>query len=162
MSDVSIRPVDFADPADVDAMVAMIDVYASDPMGVGAPLDAQVRAALPARLAEHPAALGWVARVADKPVGVAAAFSALSTFAARPRINIHDLSVVSGHRGLGIGWKLLAAVEEYARATNCCALTLEVRCDNHPAKHLYRKFGFIGPTEWHPPEMLAFWKKTLE
>ena len=161
MSEVEIQQVDFNVPDDVEAVVAMIDAYARDPMGKGAPLDAKVRAALPAGLAEHPAALGWVARLAGEPVGVAAAFWAYSTFTARPRINIHDLSVVPGHRGLGIGWRLLAAVEDYARAKNCCALTLEVRCDNRPARHLYQKFGFVGPTEWDPPEMLAFWTKTL-
>lgn len=140
----------------------MIDAYARDPLGDGAPLGPQVRAELPARLAQHPAALGWVARLANEPVGVLTALWAFSTFAARPRINIHDVAVLAGHRGIGIGHQLLEAVEGYARGTDCCALTLEVRGDNRAAKHLYSKLGFVGPADWAPPETMAFWKKTLE
>ncbi len=162
MRDISIRQADFANPADVDAYTHMLDAYACDPIGNNRPLDARVRKELGPRLAEHPGALAWLAWLEEQPVGVLTAFLSFSTFAAQPRINIHDVAVLPGQRGLGIGRKLIEAVEHHARSTGCCALTLEVRYDNPAARHLYTKLGFTGPTDWHPPETMAFWKKTLE
>lgn len=162
MPDADIRQVDFANTSDVEALVSMVDAYSRDAMGSAAPLPDGIRQQLGPAYAAHPAALSWMAWIGGQPVGVATALWAFSTFAAKPRINIHDLSVVSAHRGAGLGWRLLTAVEEYARSHDCCALTLEVRADNHAARHLYRKFGFTGAEDWTPPDTLAFWKKVLD
>ena len=51
----------------------------------------------------------------------------LSTFHAAPLLNIHDLAVVPGVRGQGVGRALLTAVERFATAQRHCKLTLEVR-----------------------------------
>jgi len=45
-------------------------------------------------------------------------FRGFSTFAAAPLINVHDLAVVPGFRGQGIGRRLLEAVEMYAEDWN--------------------------------------------
>lgn len=158
---LEIRLVDKANPTDIETLVAMIDAYAQDVMGGAEPLDERVRAELPERFAEHPATLGWLAWLEGEPVGAVAGLLLFGTFAARSRVNIHDLSVVPGHRDQGIGRKLLAAVEDYARTNDCHALTLEVRADNARGRHLYWSFGFRGPTEWSPPESMAYWKKEL-
>ncbi len=158
----TVRQVNFTNQANVAAMVAMIDAYARDPMGGGKPLAPAVQDKLASRLASDAGALGWLAWMGERPVGVLTALWNFSTFAARPRINIHDVGVLQDQRGRGIGWKLLTAVEEFARQNDCCALTLEVRADNHSARHLYGKFGFAGPSEWSPPETMAFWIKTLD
>ena len=57
-------------------------------------------------------------------------------------LNVHDMAVVDGQRGRGIGRRLLEAVEQEARARGCCKITLEVRDDNDTARHLYDRFGF--------------------
>jgi len=75
------------------------------------------------------------------PVGLANCFMGFSTFAARPLVNIHDLVVLPGYRGKGIGQALLQAVEQIAKERGCCKLVLEVRTDN-PAERLYRREGF--------------------
>lgn len=162
MPDAEVRQVDFSQASDVEAVTAMVDAYSRDTMGSDAPLPDDVRHQLGPAYAAHRAALAWLAWVDDEPVGVATALWAFSTFAAKPRINIHDLSVLPTYRGAGLGWRLLTAVEEYARSHDCCALTLEVRADNDAARHLYRKFGFTGANHWTPPDALAFWKKTLD
>ena len=44
--------------------------------------------------------------------------------------------------GQGIGSMLLAEIINYAKSINLEILELEVRTDNIPAIHLYKKFGF--------------------
>ncbi|QDU54664.1 GNAT family N-acetyltransferase [Aeoliella mucimassa] len=161
MSEITIRQVDLANPKEVEALVAMIDAYAQHEMGGGRPLPTEVREVLGERFAAHPASLAWIAWLDDQPVGGLVAFWCFSTFSARSRINIHDISVVDGHRNQGIGRKLIEAVEDYARRTDCCSITLEVRGDNLRGRHLYQKCGFQGPTDWSPPESMVFWKKSL-
>ncbi|MFQ5634914.1 MAG: GNAT family N-acetyltransferase, partial [Gammaproteobacteria bacterium] len=75
-------------------------------------------------------------------VGAAVCFFGYSTFKARPLRNIHDLAVLPGQRGRGIGKALLAAVEARARDGGCCKLTLEVLDDNLGARRLYASLGF--------------------
>lgn len=137
-----IVQADLADPAHAAAVVGIIDSYASDPAGGGAPLPADVRERLVPGLREQPTALVLLAFEDETAVGVAVCFFGYSTFKARPLLNIHDLAVVPGRRGRGIGGALLEAAEQRARADGCCKLTLEVQEGNAPARGLYARFGF--------------------
>lgn len=139
---VAIRPADLSRAEDGAAIADLLDSYARDPMGGGAPLPPAVVAALPARLAAHPTARAWLAFDGDAPVGVAVCFVGFSTFAAQPLINVHDLAVLASHRGRGIGRRLLETVAQAARELGCCKLTLEVRDDNARAQGLYKALGF--------------------
>jgi len=135
----------------------LLDLYARDPMGGGRPLDPDVLRALPDRLAAQPGAHVWLALAADgAPAGVAVCFTGFSTFAARPLLNLHDLAVAPGHRGRGVGRRLLEAVEAAARAAGCCKVTLEVRDDNAGAQALYRALGYGDGPAPH-----RFWSKPL-
>ncbi len=139
----TVRAADLADRRDRDALVSLLDAYARDPMGGGAPLLPAVTATLPDKLAALPGAHVWLAHAPDgAPAGIAIAFLGFSTFAARPLLNLHDLAVAPAHRGRGVGRLLLAAVEAGARALGCCKLTLEVRDDNATAQRLYAACGF--------------------
>jgi GNAT superfamily N-acetyltransferase len=138
---LNIIEADLNRPDHQDAVVAMIDAYAADPMGNGKRLDDDVRASLVPGLRKVPTSLIFLAYLDGNPVGIAACFHGFSTFAAKPLINIHDLSVVPGHRGHGIGRRLLEAVERKARSLGCCKVTLEVGADNR-ARRLYEAFGF--------------------
>jgi len=138
-----IREADFADPSDGEAIVALLDSYASDPVGGGRPLDPDVRARLVPGLRSHPTALVLLAFRGARPVGIATCFFGFSTFSARPLLNVHDLAVVPECRGGGVGRRLLEAAEARARARGCCKLTLEVQDDNRRARGLYASFGFV-------------------
>jgi len=140
--DIDIVEAELSRPEHARAVVEMVNAYAMDPMGNGAPLPPDVFAELVPRLREHPTTLIFLAYDVAKPVGIAVCFWGFSTFAARPLLNIHDLAVLPDHRGRGIGRQLLAAVERKASETGCCKLTLEVGQDNHLAKGLYRSVGF--------------------
>jgi ribosomal protein S18 acetylase RimI-like enzyme len=137
-----IRQANFADPRDGTGIVTVLDSYAADPVGGGQPLSRDVRERLVPALRDHPTARVFLAFAADEPVGVAVCFLGLSTFRARPLLNIHDLAVVPQHRGKGIGRALLRAAEDHARLEGCCKLTLEVQDDNTLARTLYQRFGF--------------------
>ena len=139
---LQVVPTELRQPAHAAAFVALLDHYARDPMGGGEGLADQVKQALPARLAEHPGFVSFLAFAGDTPVGLINCFEGFSTFAARPLLNVHDIAVHAGHRGQGVGQTLLAAAETAARARGCCKLTLEVLSNNHPALAAYARAGF--------------------
>src|SRR5687767_15072743 len=137
-----VREADFGDRRDADGIVRVLDSYAVDPIGGGEALSPEVRERVVPALRDHPTTLVLLALVDDEPVGVAVCFFGLSTFRARPLLNIHDLAVLPQHRGHGVGRALLRAAEEHALRKGCCRLTLEVRDDNATARALYRRCGF--------------------
>jgi ribosomal protein S18 acetylase RimI-like enzyme len=138
----TIRTADLDDPDDRRSIVEVLDSYASDPIGGGEPLSDEVRVRLPDALRNHPTSRVFLALADEVPVGLAVCFVGLSSFKARPLLNIHDLAVVPAWRGRGVGMALLKAVEAHARATGCCKLTLEVQDDNARARALYERAGF--------------------
>jgi ribosomal protein S18 acetylase RimI-like enzyme len=139
---VTTRRANLADPADAADVLRLIDAYARDPRGGGVPLAPALRERLVPGLAAHPTTCIWLAFEGTEAVGVCVGFIGYSTFHARPLLNIHDLAVLPGQRGRGVGHALLAAAESHARAAGCCKLTLEVLEDNLPARRLYARFGF--------------------
>ncbi len=152
---VQVRRAELLDAADAAAIVHLLNAYATDPRGGGVPLAEVVQSRLVAGLRQHPMARVWLAFDGGAAVGVCVAFVGYSTFEALPLLNIHDLAVLPGQRGRGIGRALLAAAESAARAEGCCKLTLEVQDDNTPARQLYERFGFrdvrygdSGPTRF--------------
>lgn len=146
MDAVDIVEADLERDDHQQAVVAMIDAYARDPMGNGAPLPDPVKAALLPGLRRHPTTLILLAFSGGQPVGIAVCFLGFSTFKARPLINIHDLAVLPGWRGGGVGRRLLQAVEEKARERGCCKVTLEVLENNHRAMAVYAAAGFARAT----------------
>ena len=137
-----IREAEFGNARDADGIVAVLDSYAVDPIGGGQALSPEARERVVPALRDHPTSLVLLAFVDDEPVGIAVCFFGLSTFRARPLLNIHDLAVLPQHRHKGVGRALLRAAEEHARRKGCCRLTLEVRDDNTTARALYRRCGF--------------------
>src|SRR4051812_13568752 len=129
-SHIQVREANLDDPADQETVLKMVDEYSKDQMGDGKPLSDEARKRLLPGLRQHPTTLILVAYKGHEPIGIAVCFRGFSTFAARPLMNIHDLAVMPGHRGEGIGTRLLAAVEEKAREMGCCKLTLEVQEKN--------------------------------
>ncbi|MEO6856060.1 MAG: GNAT family N-acetyltransferase [Rhodoferax sp.] len=141
---LQVRRVDYRDPMEAASLLQLLDIYAQDPMGGGAPLAEAVKVRLCADLAQRPHAASFIAWLGDEPIGLANCFEAYSTFKAQPLLNIHDLAVHPAHRGRGVGQALLAAVAQHAQARGCCKLTLEVLTGNAAAIASYTRFGFAG------------------
>lgn len=131
------------------------------PNGGGEPLTAECRTRLPQTLQQCASAVSLIAYLDEQPAGLLNAFQTVSTFAARPLINVHDLAVASAFRGQGIATALLHQIEQIARERDCCKLTLEVLSGNHTARHAYHRCGFAGyeldPLQGHA----LFWQKKL-
>lgn len=142
MTSVEVHRADYGDPVHCRAILEILDSYASDAVGGGLPLPADVRERLIPSLRDHPTSRVLLGLVGGSPVGLAICFLGLSTFSAQPLLNIHDLAVLPAWRGHGVGRALLVAAEEQARAEGCCKLTLEVQDDNRRARGLYESFGF--------------------
>lgn len=153
---VRVIQANLSDPTHQAAIVELLDLYASDVMGNGKPLPAEIKQALPRRLAEIPHARVWLAYDDDLAVGVVVAFLGFSTFQARPLLNLHDVAVRPGHRGGGIGKQLLAAAEQGAKELGCCKVTLEVHVENAVAMRVYQSVGFAPGSPAH-----QFWTKPL-
>jgi GNAT superfamily N-acetyltransferase len=112
---VHVIEADLEEPDHARAIVDLTAAYAEDVMGNGGPLPAEVVERLVPALREHPTTIVLLAYLDGQAVGIATCFLGFSTFAARPLINVHDLAVLVGYRGRGIGRALLAAVETHAR-----------------------------------------------
>ncbi len=156
---ICTRVADLRCPADLDATVSLLDMYAREPMGAARALSEEVRSRLYRDLPELEQILVFLAEdTQGEPLGIAFCVLGYSTFAARPLINIHDLAVRPEARGRGVGSALINAVIAEARQRHCCKVTLEVRTDNVGAQRLYRRYGFTGG----PPEsLMQFWTLSL-
>lgn len=139
--------VDYANPNHARALVAMLDAYASDPMGGGEGLSDYAKIHLVPSLAARPQAFSVLAFDGTDdslPVGLVNCIEGFSTFACQPLVNVHDLAVLSGYRGQRIGERMLVLVEQVARARGACKLTLEVLQGNSNAIRLYQRVGFAN------------------
>lgn len=135
---------DYANPAHGAALVDLLDAYAQDPMGGSHPLSDFARAHLVACLAARPQAFSVLAFDGEHAVGLVNCIEGFSTFACRPLVNVHDVAVLSSHRGQGVAEKMLSLAEAIARERGACKLTLEVLLGNAAADRLYRRLGFAN------------------
>ncbi len=145
---VRVCRADYADPVHAEALVSLLDAYARDPMGGGEALSEFAKAHLVASLAARPQAYSVLAfalragDVTEQAIGLVNCIEGFSTFACLPLVNVHDVAVLSGYRGLGVGEKMLVLAEMIARDRSACKLTLEVLQGNASAAKLYQRLGF--------------------
>jgi ribosomal protein S18 acetylase RimI-like enzyme len=139
---LEIREANFEGESDGQALLTVLDDYASGVSGGGAALSEDVKQRLVPALRAQGNALVLLAFDGGEVAGAATCFYGFSTFYARPLLNVHDLAVLSHFQRRGIGRALLVAAEERARSKGCCKLTLEVREDNRGARDLYYRHGF--------------------
>lgn len=161
MSDIVVVQADYSNPVHAQAVRDVLNHYAKDPMGGGEALSAQVLEALPAELAKRAHAFSVLAFVDDVAAGLVNCFEGFSTFAGKPLVNVHDVSVVDTFRGLGLSHKMLEKVEDIARERGCCKITLEVLEGNPVAQGAYRKFGFSDGQLDPAHGRMLFWNKYL-
>lgn len=129
-------------PQHADAVMSLLDGYAVDLMGGGTPLSDFTKQNLINELKKRVDCVVVLCFVDSDAVAMAICFEGFSTFACRPVLNIHDVTVAPTHRQQGLSRLILEKVESVARQRNCCKLTLEVLEGNQRARHVYATFGF--------------------
>jgi ribosomal protein S18 acetylase RimI-like enzyme len=158
---IDICDADLRNPVHAAALLALMEVYARDPMGGGQGLSGYARAHLVDALAGRPSAHVILALADQEPAGLAIGLEGFSTFACRPLLNIHDLVVADRYRRQGVARRLLLRAETIARRLGCCKLTLEVLEGNRAAQAAYERAGF-QPYQLDPAMGRAqFWEKPL-
>ena len=134
-----------ASEADVPALIALINALAAERSQLFIqPVDpasgvAVLRTHL-AAIAENGAEAVLVARDGEALVGLIT--GARGGHPARRGVVEIGLGVRPSHRARGIGFALLTALEDWARAASCHRLSLRVVTTNTPALALYRRAGF--------------------
>src|SRR4051794_5997230 len=98
---------DYSNHAHANAIIELLNEYASGPSGGGVPLTAQVKAELVPALQRTSCALTLLAFADETPIGLLSAFETLSTFRAKPLLNIHDIAVTASYRRRGVGRALM-------------------------------------------------------
>ncbi|CAJ48483.1 putative acetyltransferase, partial [Bordetella avium 197N] len=156
---ITITLADFHNPAHAQAILNLLNEYASEPMGGGEPLPAWTQENLIAELARRPTARALLAWSGDQAAGLAITFEGFSTFACKPLLNLHDFMVSARFRGQGVAQQLLRALDDLARELNCCKITLEVLEGNEAARALYRKMGYEGYALQEATGVAQFWQK---
>ena len=139
-----ILQANYSDTLHAQAIVQLLDTYAQDPAGGGTPLSDFAKANLINELAKRPQAFTVLAFDADAPVGLVNCIEGFSTFACKPLVNVHDVVVLTSHRGQRVGEQMLALAEQIAMLRGACKLTLEVLSGNRSAAKLYERIGFAG------------------
>lgn len=161
MTTANLVLVDYTNPQHSADLLILLNNYALDPMGGGEPLPIEVRANLIRQLQNTTGAFSVLCYLDKQAVGLANCFQTLSTFKAKPIVNIHDICIKKEFRGQGLSQRLLEKVAKIATERGACKLTLEVLEGNDIAQASYRKFGFEG-YELNPAIGKAlFWQKQL-
>lgn len=157
-----IVSADLSNPQHAQAVVALLDSYASGPMGGNCPLSDFAKENLITEFEKRSTIRAVLAFVDGKPAGLAICIEGFSTFSCQPLLNIHDLAVAEQFRGQGVGRKLIEYVAQLAKELGCCKVTLEVLEGNVRAHGLYKSCGFVG-YELNPEMGKAmFLQRTLE
>ncbi|GGC79366.1 GNAT family N-acetyltransferase [Undibacterium terreum] len=139
---LEIINADLNNPQHGAAFIALLNDYARDPMGGGEELPDYAKANLVSEVRKRSNIRVVLAFVDGQPAGFSTCIDGFSTFACKPLLNIHDIAVNQQFRGLGIAKKLLSHIEDMARESGCCKITLEVLQGNVPAASLYKSLGF--------------------
>lgn len=157
-----VRLADYKCGEDGAAIVKLLDAYAKDSAGGGLPLSAYAVAHVVDELAKRPQAFSVLAWLGTEPIGLVNCIEGFSTFACAPLVNVHDVTVIASHRGMGVARLMLLEVEREAKNRGACKLTLEVLSGNIPAKQLYERAGFVDyqlDPEWGNACFMQKWLK---
>jgi len=158
---IEVIQADYQNEQHTTDLLFLLNDYAMDVMGGGEPLSEYTQQHLIENLKQQSNVFTVLAYVDGKPAGIANCVVGFSTFAAKPLVNFHDVSVVKAFRRQGITNLLFDKVEQIAKDMGCCKLTLEVLQGNDVAKAAYAKEGFAGYELDPKMGQAVFWQKKL-
>ncbi len=142
---IRFRRADLSKETDRHYLITMLESYKADPMGDSPPYNEEEKKRVIQGLSTHPSAIILFCFIDQMFAGAAVCFETFATFNPGPCINIHDICILQGFRGMGLGRGLMNEIIRVAKNLNAAKVTLEVRDDNETAKTLYRSLGFAPP-----------------
>ena len=135
---VSIRP---ALAADVPSLLALVREYWAFE-GIDGFDETRAEHA-PRRLFDNPAlGCAWIARDASTPVGYLLACYVFSLEQGGLTAEIDEFFVKPGHRGTGLGRRLLRTAEQAFAAAGCARVALQLGRGNDAARAFYGRCGY--------------------
>lgn len=146
MSTDHIRP---AEPRDIPALLGLVQEladYEREPDAVEATPELFAATLFPAEGA--PTAWAHVAEVDGQVVGMAVWYLTFSTWLGRPGVWLEDLYVQPGHRGTGLGRRLLTTLAQVCVERGYGRLEWWVLDWNEPSIGFYRSLGARAEDEW--------------
>jgi ribosomal protein S18 acetylase RimI-like enzyme len=140
---VRIRPADEADTAFILALVPRFVAFELPPWRDREESANGVRRDLARHLAERPdGSHVFVAEEGGVRSGFVHLVWTIDFFTGAKNCHISDLAVAPDHDGRGVGSRLLAFAEDWARRSGCRFVTLGVFPGNARARALYERHGY--------------------
>lgn len=136
-----LNPPEFATSADIDAMADLLHELFTLESDFKPQRERQLAALR--RILDHPdRGRLFVLRDAGRVVGMANALISISTAEGGPVLILEDVIVAAGHRGRGLGRRLIEHVLAWAATEGMSRVTLLADRDNASALRFYRTLGF--------------------
>jgi ribosomal protein S18 acetylase RimI-like enzyme len=138
-AEVSVRQ---AVLADLDELAVLFDQYRQFQRQ---PSDVPAAAAFLRERFDHGESVLFIAQAGDtaaQPLGFAQLYPTFSSVSMKRVFILNDLYVAAAGRRLGVATKLLAALEEHARALGAARISLNVEQVNTTAQALYDARGW--------------------
>jgi len=157
-----IIQADLTQTAHAQAYLSLMSEYAQDPMGGGEDLSNFAKQHLIDTLLKRSDVFIVLAFADTRPAALLTAIEGFSTFACKPLLNIHDVTVAKTFRGQGLTSALFSKIEKIAKSRGCCKLSLEVLEGNEIAQKAYRKQGFSNYQLDPAFGNALFWTKSLQ
>ncbi|MGM9509889.1 GNAT family N-acetyltransferase [Larkinella sp. GY13] len=141
-------------PADADAVLRMMETFCGL---FNYPFDRALRQTLIRQVLENPS-LGslWLVELESKPVGYAAlTYGFAYEFGGKTAL-IDELFIEEGHRGVGLGRRVLLSLQKAADEFGVSVIHLQTEKYNPRAKQLYESAGFVDQERstlmWKKPD----------
>lgn len=162
MNNLRLVKVDYSNKAHTTVLLALLQMYAKDPMGGNEAINDSVLQSLPKALQIRPYMHSFLVFENELAIAFSNCIESFSTFSGKGVLNIHDFAVSPACRGKNVSQFLLSGIQDFAKQIACSKLTLEVLEGNTSAIRAYQKAGFSAYQL--NPEMgnAMFWQKYLE
>lgn len=142
-------------------ILELLDDYFRHSTDGSAGLDGNVRENLINELRKNINPLIYIAYEGSRAVGEVVAFKGFSIFEACSYVYVQFIYVRPEMQRRGVARRLMAEIEERAKALGCFKINLEVREHNVSAKSLYRSLGYEVAKFGPGGDILESWEKKL-
>jgi ribosomal protein S18 acetylase RimI-like enzyme len=130
-----------AAPEDFNSVFELI-LELREELGEEKPVEREKMLAIFHRLLSSNEDYVYVAESEGRLVGLMKLSINESLYEDRPYVVINELDVADGHRGEGIGTRLVDEAFKLAERMDCCEVAVSTDSDNPGALRFYRRYGF--------------------